>query len=330
MLVVGAGPAGSACAIHAASAGLHVTMLAPAVARERPGETLHPGVEPVFDRLGVGEAVRGAGWVRHYGQRIGPEGQLVRYGGDTQGPWRGFQAPTAELDQLLVARARSVGVTVVTGVAEALLVAHCGAFRRIDGVRAGGAQIAAEVTIDATGPVRFARKALGLAERMAGPARRAYWGHLAHVPAGLHGEPHFQKLAAGWLWRAPIHDVLCAWVWGPHGDGAPGAKPARRALAEILGVSDVGRIRGASASSTLLRPADCAGLLLAGDAAFSVSPLAGKGVLRALLMGIAAGEAARRIVAHPASADRFAAAYAEWTAQWFEREAAAITALYSS
>jgi len=156
-----------------------------------------------------------------------------------------------------------------------------------------------------------------------------YWGHLDHVPPELHGEPYFQELASGWLWRSPIHDSLCAWVWGPHGESALGSSAARRELSEILGSNDLGRIRGASASSTLVRPPPgCDGLLLAGDAAFSVSPLAGKGVLRALLMGIAAGEAARRIVAVSASADRLAAGYAAWTTQWFEREAGAVTALH--
>lgn len=328
VLVVGAGPAGTACAIHAASVGLQVTVVAPDVARERPGETLHPGVEPLFDRLGIGEAVRDAGWLRHLGHRVGPEGRLLSYGSDAQGPWRGFQAPTAALDRLLLERVLAAGVSHFTGVAESLLVTGSGLVRRVEGVRVAGTEIAAAVTVDATGPTRFAARALDLVQHMAGPERRVYWGHLAHVPGDLQGEPRFQELQSGWLWRAPIHDSLCAWVWGPH-SSATGARAAGRELAEVLGASDVGRIRGALATSILVRPPlGCAGLLLAGDAAFSVTPLAGKGVLRALLMGIAAGEAARRIVSDSASADRLAARYAAWTTQWFEREAAEVAALH--
>lgn len=330
VLVLGAGPAASACAIHAASAGRDVVMVAPASVRLRPGETLHPGVEPIFDHLGIGEAVRGAGWLRHLGCRVGPAGCFAGYGKDAAGPWRGFQAPTAELDQLLLERVRAVGATLVPGVAKELLVADCGSIRRVDGVALEDAEIVAPVTVDATGPTRFAMKALGLSTHIDGPARCVYWGHTAHLPLELQQEPHFQQLPSGWLWRAPIHDSLCAWVWGPYGNAAYTSGTARSTLSEILDTSNPGRIRGASAASTLVRlPCTYAGLLLAGDAAFSVSPLAGKGVLRALLMGIAAGASAHQLLAIRASSNRIMASHAAWIAHWFAREAALVKALHA-
>ena len=52
LLIIGAGPAGCAAAISARRRGLTVMMLeASAQPRRVPGETLHPGIEPLFARL---------------------------------------------------------------------------------------------------------------------------------------------------------------------------------------------------------------------------------------------------------------------------------------
>src|SRR5688572_9625150 len=118
VVVVGAGPGGGAAAIVAAQAGLRVTLLDAGVApRERPGETLHPGVEPLFDRLGIGDDVRAAGFVRHAGLSVRWERALtfVPYGADERGAWRGFQAWRATLDAIFERRARALGVEVIRG-----------------------------------------------------------------------------------------------------------------------------------------------------------------------------------------------------------------------
>src|SRR4051794_25366150 len=72
LLIIGAGPAGCAAAISARRHGLTVMMLeASAQPRRVPGETLHPGIEPLFARLGVAAQVARAGFHRHAGIRIG-------------------------------------------------------------------------------------------------------------------------------------------------------------------------------------------------------------------------------------------------------------------
>ena len=66
--IVGGGPAGAAAALWCARQGLRVVLLErERFPRHRPGETLHPGVEPLFAQLGVAEAVLGAGFTRHLG-----------------------------------------------------------------------------------------------------------------------------------------------------------------------------------------------------------------------------------------------------------------------
>ncbi len=98
LLIIGAGPAGCAAAISARRHGLTVMMLeASAQPRRAPGETLHPGIEPLFARLDVAEPVARAGFHRHAGIRIGWDApaRFEPYGEDASGPWHGFQADRA-------------------------------------------------------------------------------------------------------------------------------------------------------------------------------------------------------------------------------------------
>ncbi len=54
IIVLGAGPAGCAASIRARQAGLRVIMFdAKALPNVSPGETLHPGVEPLLKQLDV-------------------------------------------------------------------------------------------------------------------------------------------------------------------------------------------------------------------------------------------------------------------------------------
>ena len=105
VVVVGAGPAGAAAAITSANAGLKVVILdRQAFPRDRPGETLHPGVERPLSDLGVLAAVSRAGFPRHEGIWVRWDGplRLVRYGRDEAGPWLGLQAWRADFDAILL------------------------------------------------------------------------------------------------------------------------------------------------------------------------------------------------------------------------------------
>ena len=116
VIVVGGGPGGAAAAIQCAGAGLKVILMESlAFPRDQPGETLHPGIEPLLKQLGVLQKIEDAGFLRHEGNWIEWNGDLhfEPFGADEHGPWRGYQVWRADFDAILLNRAREVGVTVM-------------------------------------------------------------------------------------------------------------------------------------------------------------------------------------------------------------------------
>lgn len=104
-----------ATALAAAKAGLRVILCERAHSpRHRPGETLHPGIEPLLARLGVDNVLHAVSTLHH--QRTWVIWQAPAtfepFGTDAHGPWRGFQVWRADFDQCLLDCARTMGVEV--------------------------------------------------------------------------------------------------------------------------------------------------------------------------------------------------------------------------
>src|SRR5882724_5704622 len=112
VVVIGGGPAGAAAAIACATRGLCVVLCErERFTLERPGETLHPGIEPLLAQLGVADRLPQVVGARHAGIWIewGSARRFEPFGADAHGPWLGFQVRRSDFDALLLERAREVG-----------------------------------------------------------------------------------------------------------------------------------------------------------------------------------------------------------------------------
>src|SRR5262245_34530544 len=152
VVVVGAGPAGTAISILLRRLGHDVLLLdAARFPRDKVcGESVSPAAWPVLERLGAAAAVRGLRPQPIQGMRLtAPDGHSFSgaYGGGTR---LGFALSRFDLDRVLVDSARAAGVEVREGVRVTDVVRH-GA--RVAGVLCGepAAAVEARLVVGADG-----------------------------------------------------------------------------------------------------------------------------------------------------------------------------------
>jgi flavin-dependent dehydrogenase len=236
--------------------------------RTAPGETLHPGIEPILNQLGIAQAVEEAGFHRHTGVWMEDAGErrFVPYGEDHRGPWRGFQVDRRIFGQILRRAAVDGGVTLIPdGRAGKVLMSG----ERVTGIEvADGRRYLSHWTIDATGRSAWLARKLGLEVVVRSQPLRVRFGWRRGNLKDLDGQPLFSFHEDGWEWQAPLGEGRVAWVKLRVGD------PANPAEA---GVDVTWRYRP-----------DCAGpgYFLIGDAAAMLDPSSSHGVLRSLMSGI--------------------------------------------
>ena len=326
VLVVGAGPAGSAAAYWLASAGLDVAVLEKAsFPREKVcGDGLTPRGVAALQAMGI-DTSPAAGWVRHRGLRVHGGGQAVEVDWPQLASWPDFGLirRRSELDQLLARHAAAAGARVHEGVAVTEpLLDEAG---RVAGVHATtGAERTpqtwrARLVVSAEGLSGRLAKCLGLLRREDRPLGVAVRRYVAS-PRGEddHLDISFDLTAAG-----PTAGTMpgYGWVFGM-GDGTAnvgfGLLDTRRAadvdhravlrdwLAtlppewELDEEHAVTPVRGAGLPMALHRqPAYTRGLLLAGDSAGTVNPFNGEGISYAMETGRMAAESAVEALAAP-------------------------------
>lgn len=313
VLVIGAGPAGSACATALAREGRHVVLVDQHVfPRDKVcGDGLIPDAHRAFARLGVAAEVNAAAQPAHHVACIGPRGGRVDV------PGRLAVLPRRQLDDILRRGAERAGARFFAPWRfEAPLAADDG--------RAGGArlrsgvqhhEIRARWTVLATGAVPQALIAAGLCERRtpSGIALRGYvhnealrgrlqalevvwhkrlrkgYGWIFPCPGGVFnigvGLAHSHARRDGGE-RATMADVNLREMFAAFGEVYA---PARELLA---GGRWVGELKGAPLrcsleGATLARP----GLLVTGEAAGSTYAFTGEGIGKAMETGLLAAEA---------------------------------------
>ena len=304
VLIVGAGPAGTAAGVTLARAGARVTIVDRATF-PRPktcGDALSNAAVALLRSIAGAEAealpraeVRSATAVLPSGARI-----TRRFGDEP-----GWIVPRVDLDACLRRAAESAGAAVIEGVRVTSLVREGAA---IVGALAGGRGWRSRVVLAADGPGSVAGPALGLERPTPGELAVAA---TCYVEGARLGDPscseHYfdRELPCGYGWVFPavagrsnvgvyqradayrsggvhLHELL---------DGFMARHP------EVFGEARVAspiRSWPLPLRRTPLAAAGRPGLLLLGDAARLVDPLSGEGIWQALRSGVIAGQVAAR------------------------------------
>lgn len=323
--IVGSGPAGSAAAIWCATSGLRVTVIeCEQFPRERPGETLHPGIEPLLSQLGVADRVLSAGFLRHEGNWVEWEGdrRFVPFGADDAGPWRGFQAWRADFDAILLNRAIELGVEVRQ---------PCRALRpivsenRIVGVVTSDGTTLSSFVIDATGRQHWLARQLKLKIKNCSPRLIAHFGYMEGCPI-RDDAPEIVADKRGWTWTARVRPQLYQWTRLAF-DNQPMDKDW--IPEEWSGLKPRGRRCSADVTWRVVAQAAGLGYFMVGDAAAVLDPASSHGVLKAIMSGMMAGHLITQIVNQGQIESRAIQGYCQWVDNWFQHDLSRLRELYA-
>lgn len=325
VVILGGGPAGSAAAITCAALNLRVTLLERTnFPRYAVGESLHPNVEPILQRLGVGRAVRSAGFLRHPGEVVAWNGPEVfePFAADEAARKQGMQAWRAEFDAILLDRARALGVA-VRQPAEATGPILSGG--RVVGVETPDGPILSRFTIDATGPRQVLAKWMRLPNQRHSAQRYAWSGLVTGECPDRDACPALRGDEHGWTWVARVRESTYAWTRYDSQNRPPAAGwlPA-----ELRGTTPAGPTQRHDVTWRLAsRPAG-RGYYLVGAAAAVLDPASSHGVLDALMSGILAGDLIAKTLHNTLTAEQAAARYAQTLRAWFHHDVDRLSEFY--
>ncbi|MFY7876086.1 MAG: NAD(P)/FAD-dependent oxidoreductase [Pirellula sp.] len=296
LLILGGGPAACAAAIFARSRGLSVRVIdIPKRSRRLPGETVHPGVEPLLKQLDVWEDVLSCGFHRHTGiwrEGLNGDRNFDEYGRDDTGAWQGFQLDRILFHKILREQAIRLGVDWIETKDISL------SLRDDQGwvIDTSSGLVNAELLIDATGRKAWLADQIGLTPEFSTEIKRLHFGWEASNDKIVDSNPLFIQFEDGWDWISPIAANLVAWVRLRNGSCYNGLDVTPRIFRECAGKN----------------------WFLIGDAACLTTPASGNGILRALMSGILAAHHCVAISSRCISSEDGVKAYRSWIGALWE------------
>jgi len=303
LLIIGAGPAGAAAAIEAASAGLSsLTIDKAQFPRDKCcGDGLTAGALRHLEALGVTPQTVPS-WQRVEKVKVaGPNRRLHDFELPANRGQFAAIARRSELDHALVKRARQAGAKVVENATlEAIRISGAGTSKQTVLASFNGEQVQARHAIAADGMWSPTRKLLGLTE----PGQRGEWHafrqYFHNVSPAASTDLHVwfeEDLLPGYFWAFPLADNSVNVGFGIQRGSGHRIQSMKRLWPDLLSRSHLREVLGPDATpeaphkawpipARLGRAPLTAGpVFFVGDAAGATDPMTGEGIGQALETG---------------------------------------------
>ena len=321
VLIIGAGPAGTSAAISLRKSGVRVHLIDKATfPRNAPGETLHPGVEPILDQLGILATVNRENFVRPDGINTCQAGVTTFSPYSETENWQGYQLVRSRFDKIMLEQALNLGATFTDDCHPQTVSLKTDG--RINVVTTSHGTFEADYFIDASGSRAWLRKQLGIGSRTFSIPLVSYYGHAHTSRADQYSNPVFIWNEDGWTWIAKIGEALVSWALLKP---ATGNQPAARLPEMIDDAQPVGVAQGRDVTWRLAESLCNKNYCLVGDSAALLDPASSHGVLRAIMSGMMAAH----LLVQESPEQQRQAYYDEWLQTWFNADIERLTAMYT-
>jgi flavin-dependent dehydrogenase len=331
VVVIGSGPAGCAAALTCRLAGLETLIITKRkidpealIYENNPLESVHPGIKSALEKITAIHCLEIATKANYIGIQIG---DMFTSLGETpgEGLWKGYHIDRTLFDAALLNTAMDQGVAILqdTSVTDIILKSN-----RVTGVTTSTSKpVHCRYLIDASGSSRISNRRLKFKDHCLSPILYSCTGvHTADNLAYIFREGYTRFIARpdGWDWMAQQSINSCTWtsltIKGSKIVGPPAIlKAANIPIASI-----------SNRQWRISRPTCSNGIILCGDAAGTLDPAAGQGILDALLFGSEAGRTAILCLNNPFHESSFLARYDEQFARRYYHKIGALKDQYAA
>lgn len=330
VLIVGSGPAGCSAAIFCAQNNLKVTLLdTEEISKPKPGESLHPGIIPLFKQLGFLDQFLSANFLQYTGNWVRWKDSITHFqpfGDDRLEKWYGFQVHRPYFDEILLEHASKLGVNIIRS-CKALSPIYLDK-KRISGILTSKGKLLSSFVIDSSGNAHWLARKTEVCIQNYSPILIGYYGYVKGECPSRDDAPLISAENDGWIWTAKIKPQIYQWV-RLFFNQSKKIKTSSSSLVpiEYKELKAISSHRGSNVTWRLVsKPAE-KGYFIIGDAAFVLDPLSSHGIIKAVMSGILAGYLIMKIK-QGTNEEQVISYYNEWMSTWFHKDMQILKEMY--